>query len=88
MPPVGRAHMRLVRAFRETGAVGKDNAKSLDEIGAKVPKFIRSRLFKMPLRIEVARKWIVKVGDKFYLEEKYSKFPIEKLIDKFKKDEE
>ena len=86
MPPAGKAHARLVRAFREAGAVGKDNAKSLDEIGAKLTPFLRSRLFSMPLRINVARKWIVKVGENYYLEEKYSRLPIEKFIDLFKKD--
>ena len=83
--PAGGAHIRLIKAFRKAGAVGKDNAKTLDEIGAFLPPFFRARLFNIPLRINVRRKWIIKEGNKFYLVEKYSKFPIEKFFDMFKR---
>jgi hypothetical protein len=85
MSAAAMVHVRLVKAFRAAGAVGKGNGKTLAEIGVHVPPIARARLFRMPLRMHVRRKWIIKEGDKFYLVEKYNKLPIEKLFDLFKK---
>ena len=68
-------HAKLVKAFNNAGAVGEGNAKSLDEIGIKMDRV---------LKMHLSRKMVVADGDKYYLVEKYSKLPIEKLMDFFK----
>lgn len=70
---------RLIGKFKEAGAVGEGNAKSLDEIGIKMDLVLKAFL---------SRKMVIADGEKYYLDEKYSKFPIEKLMDLFKGDEE
>jgi len=65
-------HAKLIRAFNNAGAVGKGNAKSLDEIGIKMNQVLKVHLY---------RKMVIADGDKYYLVEKYSKRPIEKLMD-------
>lgn len=68
-------HAQLVKAFNNAGAVGEGNAKTLDKIGIKMDNV---------LKLHLVRKMVVVDGDKYYLLEKYSKLPIEKLIDFFK----
>ncbi len=65
-------HANLVKAFRNSGAVGEENAKSLKEIGIKMDQVLKMHLL---------RKMVVAEGEKYYLVEKYSKLPIEKLMD-------
>lgn len=74
-PIIARQHKQLVDAFTKAGAVGESNAKPLDEIGIKLNRV---------LKLHIARKTIVSIGDKYYLDIKYSKLPIEKLLDLFK----
>jgi len=70
IPAIKRA--KLIRAFNNAGAVGKGNAKSLDEIGIKMNQI---------LKFYLNRKMVIADGDKYYLVEKYSKRPIEKFLD-------
>lgn len=81
-------YIRLIRAFKEAGAVGEENAKTLDEIGMTLPTFMRKRLFNIPLKVQLSRERIFTCGDKYYLAEKYSKFPIEKLVEAIKREEQ
>jgi len=85
---VPKINIKLFATFRESGAVGEENAKTLDEIGSSLTPFMQKRLFNKPLKMQIAGKRIFNIGDKYYLAEKYSKLPIEKLLDMFKSEEE
>ena len=51
-------HRKLMQVFRDAGAIGQLNAKTLDEIGIKMSP---------NLRAHITRKWIIADGDKYYL---------------------
>ena len=53
-------HKKLMQLFRDAGAVGESNAKTLDEIGMQMSP---------NLKAHITRKWVISNGDKYYLPE-------------------
>ena len=53
-------HRKLMKALRDAGAIGKPNAKTLDEIGIKMTP---------NLKLHVASKQVLVDDDKYYLAE-------------------
>lgn len=66
---------RVLKSFRELGAIGPANAKSAVELG------INNIHLERALNHFVENGWIVQEGDNYYLEEKYKDSLLKRLFD-------